>query len=205
MSFSAINEVYCPTKPRTTPLNPTYGEEQNQRKVEGTLHPTVLDQIPQKPMITSLDLDEVSKAIRQTSSEKSPGMDGIPAEIYKPAGPVALLEALHSVPKRIWEEEDVPKKFRNATFISPCSRTGAVRLTAATTGTSFSCQSLGRTWLGSSSAASSPTSRRKTFPSKPKTTDMIFSALQVQKCIVQNMDLVAVFIDLTKAFDTINR
>ena len=35
---------------------------------------------------------------------------------------------------------------------------------------------------------------------------MIFSARQMQeKCIKQNMDLVAVFIDLTKAFDAMNR
>ena len=35
---------------------------------------------------------------------------------------------------------------------------------------------------------------------------MIFSVRQVlEKCIEQNMDLVAVFIDLTKAFDTVNR
>ena len=35
---------------------------------------------------------------------------------------------------------------------------------------------------------------------------MIFSVRQVQeKCIEQNMNLVAVFIDLTKAFDTVNR
>ena len=35
---------------------------------------------------------------------------------------------------------------------------------------------------------------------------MIFSVRQAQKkCIEQNMDLVAFFIDLTKAFDTVNR
>ena len=48
-------------------------------------------------------IDEVSKAIRQTSSGKSPGMDGIPAEIFKSAGPVAL-EALLSLLTSIWEE-----------------------------------------------------------------------------------------------------
>ena len=85
------------------------------------MDPTVLDKIPQKPVIISLDLspaiDEVSKAIRQTSSGKSPGMDGIPTEIFKSAGPVAL-EALHSLLTGICEEEDVPKEFRNATFVS---------------------------------------------------------------------------------------
>ena len=38
------------------------------------------------------------------------------------------------------------------------------------------------------------------------TTDMICSARQVQeKCMEQNMDLVAVFIDVTKGLDTVNR
>ncbi|CAH1233287.1 Hypp666 [Branchiostoma lanceolatum] len=38
------------------------------------------------------------------------------------------------------------------------------------------------------------------------TTDMVFAVRQVQeKCIEQHMDLYAVFIDLTKAFDSINR
>ena len=51
------------------------------------------------------------------AGEKSPGMDGIPAEIFKTAGPAAL-EALHPLLTSIWEEEDVPKEFRNATFVS---------------------------------------------------------------------------------------
>ena len=38
------------------------------------------------------------------------------------------------------------------------------------------------------------------------TTDMIFVIRQVQeKCIEQNMALYYIFIDLTKAFDTVNR
>ena len=36
--------------------------------------------------------------------------------------------------------------------------------------------------------------------------DMIFTVRQVQeKCLEQNLDLYSVFIDLTKAFDTVNR
>ena len=38
------------------------------------------------------------------------------------------------------------------------------------------------------------------------TTDMIFVIRQVQeKCIEQNMALYSIFIDLTKAFDTVNK
>ena len=128
-----------------------------------TVDPTVLDQIPQKPVITSLDLpptiDEVSKAIRETSSGKSPGTDGIPAEIFKSAGPAAL-EALHSLLTSIWEEEDVAKESRNVTFDSLFKSRGSK--TAAIIGASLSCPSLERSWLGSSSTASSPTSQRKT-------------------------------------------
>ena len=124
--------------------------------------PTVLHLIPQKPMITSLDLpptiDEVSKAIRQTCSGKSPGMDGILAEIFKSVGPVAL-EALHSL-LTILEEEDVPKEFRNDIFVSMFKNKGSK--TATTTGASLSYPSLGRSWFRSSSTASSPISRRKT-------------------------------------------
>ena len=137
MFSSAIKEVYGPTKPRTTPLLSTDGSTLlkemssiNERWREhfstllnrpSTVNPTVLDQIPQKPVITSLDLPstiyEVSKAIKQTSSGKSPGMDGISAEIVKSTGLVAL-EALHSLLTSIWEVEDVPKEFRKATFVS---------------------------------------------------------------------------------------
>ena len=43
-------------------------------------------------------------------------MDRIPAEIIKSASPVAL-KAFHSLLSSIWEI-DVPKEFRNATFVS---------------------------------------------------------------------------------------
>lgn len=44
------------------------------------------------------------------------------------------------------------------------------------------------------------------FHPSQSTTDMIFVVRQVQeKCIKQNMNLYAVFIDLTKVFDTVNR
>ncbi|PFX23720.1 LINE-1 retrotransposable element ORF2 protein [Stylophora pistillata] len=43
-------------------------------------------------------------------------------------------------------------------------------------------------------------------PGRSTTQDMIFAVRQVQeKCREQNMDLYAVYVDLTKAFDTVNR
>ena len=177
-----------------------------------TVDPTVLDQIPQKPVITSLDLpptiDEVSKAIRQTSSL---GMDGIPAEIFKSAGPVAL-EALHSLLISIWEEEDVPKEFRNATFVSLFKNRGSKTDCVNYRGISLlfvSGKILARVILNRLITNISEENLPETpcgFRPNRSTTDMIFSVRQVQeKCIEQNMDVVAVSIDLTKAFDTVNR
>ena len=72
MFFSAIKGVNGPTKPRTTPLLSADGSTLLKEKSSinarwrehfstllnrpSTVDPTVLDQIPKKPMITSLDL-----------------------------------------------------------------------------------------------------------------------------------------------------
>ena len=49
-----------------------------------------LDEIPQRQILEKLDLppspDDVTTAVTQTSSGKSPGVDGIPAEILKHDG-----------------------------------------------------------------------------------------------------------------------
>ena len=128
-----MKEVYGATKPRTTPLLSADGSTLLKEKSSfsarwrdhfstllnrpSTVGPTVLDQIQQKPMITSLDVP-------------SPPSSPTP---LPPPPPIPLLPN--------------------------CS-----------------------------------------------TIDMIFSVCQVQeRCIEQNMDLFAVFIDLTKAFDTVNR
>ena len=62
-------------------------------------------------------LEEVKKAISKMSAGKAPEKDGIPAKIYKAAGPVAL-EAFHSVVTSIWEGKDMPQKFRDASIVS---------------------------------------------------------------------------------------
>ena len=72
MFFSAIKEVYSPTNPRTTPLLSADGSSLYKEKSSinarwrehfstllnrpSPVDSTVLDQIPQKPVITSLDL-----------------------------------------------------------------------------------------------------------------------------------------------------
>ena len=82
MFFSAIKEAYGPTKPRTTPLLSADGstllKEKNGINARwrehfstllnrpSTVDPTVLDQIPQKPVIISLDLPPPSLLPQRT-------------------------------------------------------------------------------------------------------------------------------------------
>ena len=138
-------------------------------------------------------------------------MDGIPAEIFKSAGLVTL-EALHSFLTSIWEEEAVPKELRNATVVSlfknrssktDCGNYRGISLL------SIAGKSLARVILNrlitNISEENLPDAQSGFRPNRI-TTDTILSVCQVQeKCIEQNMDLVAVFKDLTKAFDSINR
>ena len=198
MFFSAIKEVYGPTKPRTTPLLSADGSTLLKEKSSinarwrehfstllnrpSTVDPTVLDQISQKPVITSLDLppppppptlpptpasspnDRRSMKFRKQSDrparENPLGWTGFLQRSSRQPVQWPSKHSTHSSPAS-GKKRMCPKK-SGMPHSSPCSRTGAVRLTAATTGASLSCPSLGRSWLGSSSTASSPTSRRKT-------------------------------------------
>ncbi|PFX25261.1 Transposon TX1 uncharacterized 149 kDa protein [Stylophora pistillata] len=174
MFFSTIKAVYGPSRPNTTPLLSTNGTLLKEKNAinerwrehfsillnrSSTVSNEALDQIPQRPTVDSLDfppsMEEVQKAIKQTSSGKAPGKDGIPAEIYKVAGPVTL-NAFHN--------------------------------------------------LAQTSNSLPQTKAQCGFRPGRSTTDMIFAVRKVQeKCREQNMDLYAVFVDLTKAFDTVNR
>ncbi|KAL8566709.1 hypothetical protein ACOMHN_050357 [Nucella lapillus] len=109
MFFSALKAVYGPSRPSTTPPLSTNSALLKEKKAiherwrehfntllnrPSTVSNEALDQIPKRPPLDSLDLppslEEVHKAIQQTSSGKGPGKDGVPAEIFKTVGPVAL-------------------------------------------------------------------------------------------------------------------
>ena len=108
--FSALKAVYGPSKSGSTPLQSADGsvlikDQEGLRKrwaehfstllnKPSTVDPTALEQVPQQPTLNDLDLppsmDELSKALKQTNSGRASGKDGIPAEIYKAAGPRAM-------------------------------------------------------------------------------------------------------------------
>ena len=58
-------------------------------------------------------------------------MDGIPAELFKAAGPVALA-TFHAILASIWEKENSPKQFKDITIVSLFKKRAA-RLTVEIT------------------------------------------------------------------------
>ena len=227
--FSALKAVFGLSKPGSTPLQ-SADRSMLIKDQEGlinrwaehfstllnkpsTVDPTALEQIPQQPTLNDSDLppsmDEVSKALRQTNSGRASGNDGIPAEIYKAAGTRAIEVFLdiHS----IWDQEKMPEQFRDALIVAlyknkgskaDCGNYRGISLLSIA-GKIFARIILNR--LIAVSEANLPEAQCGFRPGR-STVDMIFTVRQVQdKCLEQNLDLYSVFIDLTKAFGTVNR
>jgi hypothetical protein len=57
------------------------------------------------------DILDIEMAIQSMNNNKSPGIDNIPAELYKKGGGL-LLNKIHSLIKGIWREEKVPTDWK---------------------------------------------------------------------------------------------
>ena len=177
---------------------------------------TVLQDIPQWDTNQSIDalptLEEVSLSIKQLTCGKAPGEDGIPPDVYKHGGP-ALAEQLLKLFTQIWEEGEVPQEFRDATIIHMYKNKGDRACCDNHRGISLLCiagKILARLLLNRlnkhiDDIGLVPESQCG-FRSGRGTADMVFALRQIQeKCMLHSQDLYLLFIDLTKAFDTVNR
>ena len=177
---------------------------------------SVLDEIPQWDVNMSLaalpTLEEVLASIKQLTSGKSPGEDGIPPEIYKHGG-TAVAEMLLKLFIQIWDEGGVVQDFKDANIVHIFKNKGDRACCDNHRGISLLCiagKVLARLMLNRlikhvDKIGLIPESQCG-FRKDRGTTDMLFSLLQLQeKCRLQGQDLYLLFIDLTKAFDTINR
>ena len=81
----------------------------------------ILDRIPQRDPIPQMDtlptLQEVEHAVLTLKNRKSPGVDGVPAEVWKHGGPT-ITKRLHELIWSIWEVEKVPQQWKVARLIS---------------------------------------------------------------------------------------
>lgn len=175
----------------------------------------VIDDLPQRPVLQELSgapsLPEVEAAIKELSNGKAPGKDGIPVEIFKHGG-FHLVSKLTSLFAIIWSEGSVPQDFKDASIISIFKNKGSRTCCDDYRGISLlsiAGKILARVILNrinNNLIASVYPESQCGFRAGRGTVDMIFGLRQLQeKSREQDKDLFMVFVDLTKAFDTVSR
>ncbi|BHF59450.1 hypothetical protein SprV_0100240700 [Sparganum proliferum] len=191
--FSAIKAVYGPPTKGTAPLFSADGMETN---VDLDLPPS---------------LQETIRAVQQFSSGKAPGSDAVLAEVCKHGIP-HLMDHLTALFQEMWRQVEVPQDFKDATIVHLCKRKGNLQLCdnhcdislLNIAGKIFARILLNRpnNHLEESLLPESQCGFRR----HRGTTDMIFAARQLpEKCQEMRTHLYSTFVDLTKAFDTVNR
>ena len=141
---------------------------------------------------------------------KAPGGDGIPTEVWKYGG-ANLSNRLHRWIIKVWGEGHVPQAWKDANIVTiykkgdrtECGNYRGISLRSAA-GKIFA-----RILLNRVSSHITPEVVPETqcgFRSNRSTVDMIFCLRQLQeKCTEQDRPLYIVFVDFTKAFDTVGR
>ena len=148
------------------------------------------------------------KAIRSLKCGKAPGMDGVAAEVLK-AGGSTLTNELTNLYKKAWYEGKLPQDFKDVSMVykrkgaqTVCDNHRGIALLsvpgkvlAKVLATRlYSC--IAEPYLSESQCG---------FRPGRGCADMIFTARQLmEKCREHNIGLCAVFVDLIKAFDSVN-
>nr|VZI39845.1 unnamed protein product [Spirometra erinaceieuropaei] len=229
--FSVIKAVYGPPTKGTAPLHSADGSTLLTEKTQilqrwaehfrGVLNrPSVISDaaIARLPQVeTNADLDlppslqETIRAVQQLSSGKAPGSDAIPAEVYKHGGPL-LMDHLTALFQEMWRQGEVPQDFKDANIVHLYKRKGNRQVCDNHRGISllniagkiFARILLNR--LNNHLEQGLLPESQCGFRRHRGTTDMIFAARQLQeKCQEMRTHLYSTFVDLTKAFDTVNR
>nr|VZI10277.1 unnamed protein product [Spirometra erinaceieuropaei] len=211
-NFSAIKAVYGPPMKGTAPLLSADGSTLLTEKTQilqrwaehfrGVLNrPSVISDATIEPLPqveTNVDLDlppspqETIRAVQQLSSGKAPGSDAIPAEVYKHGGP-QLMDHLTALFQEMWRQgnRQVCDNHRGISLLNIAGKIFA-RILLNRLNNHLEQGLLPESQCG--------------FRRHRGTTDMIIAARQLQeKCQEMRTHLYSTFVDLTKAFDTVNR
>ncbi|BHF71785.1 hypothetical protein SprV_0401484500 [Sparganum proliferum] len=229
--FSAIKAVYGPPTKGSAPLLSADGSTLLTEKTQilqrwaehfrGVLNrPSAIsdaatDRLPQVETNVDLDLppslQETIRAVQQLSSGKAPGSDAIPAEVYKHGGPL-LMDHLTALFQEMWRQGEVSQDFKDATIVHLYKRKKNRQICDNHRGISllnitekiFAHILLNR--LNNHLEQRLIPESQCGFHRHRGTTDMISAARQLQKkCQKMRTHLYSTFVDLTKAFDTVNR
>ena len=134
--FEGIKKAIGATQSKCAPLKTSTGEtiidksklmlywaEHYSELYGGTnfVSPSALDKIERLPKLLELDdvhsKEELSKEILEILYGKAPRQDCIPAEVFK-CGGSQLLDSLHQLLCRCWEEGSVPQETRDSNIIT---------------------------------------------------------------------------------------
>nr|VZI08015.1 unnamed protein product [Spirometra erinaceieuropaei] len=229
--FSTIKAVYGPPTKGTAPLLSADGSTLLTEKTQilqrwaehlrGVLHrPSVISDaaIARLPQVeTNVDLDlppslqETIRAVQQLSSGKAPGSDAIPVEVYKHGGP-QMMDHLTALFQEMWRQGEVPQDFKYVTIVHLHKRKGNRQLCNNHRGISllhiagkiFARILLNR--LNNHLEQGLLPESQCGFHRHRRTTDMTFTAHQLQEKFQEmRTHLYSTFVDLTKAFNTMNR
>ena len=229
--FDSIKSVYDPVRNTYVPLRSADGttlikDQQGilQQWVEhlsdllnrvNPADPHIFYTLPTLPPVHHLDqvpsFEEVLKAKNSLKNNKAAGPDGLPSGIFKYGG-YAVTRCLYKFILEIWDAEILPQQWIDPDIVaiykrkgdkSDCSNYRGIFLLSVA-GKILARILLSRL-LNSVADVVLPESQCG-FRRDRSTIDMIFVARLLQeKCREQHKNLYLAFIDLTKAFDTVNR
>ena len=155
--------------------------------------------------------DKVEKAILSLKDNKAAGPDNIPAEVIK-YGECALHRRLHNFICDCWSTKYLPQQWKNANIILVHKQKGDRVECGNSRGISLlsvagkELAKIMLTCLLEHVVDLVLPESQCGFRRGRSTIDMIFVARQLQeKCREQHQDLYLAFVDLTKAFDTVNQ
>ena len=176
---------------------------------------TAVESIPQRDLIVELDAvptrEESDLSIKQINAGKAPGLDGIPVELLQKGGE-KVKSIVYLLIRKSWEGIPIPQDWVDGILVSLYKGKGVKSECDNYRGITL-LESVGkvlaRLLLNRLMKHVCPLVIPESqcgFRSGRGTVDMIFSVKQLQeKCIEQHVPLYQVFVDLTKAFDTVNR
>lgn len=227
--YAGIKSIIGPTGRKTAPLKSKDGStiteksKQLERWIEhyselygqeSSFNQETIDSIPNSNILYNLDtepdVEEISRIIKSLPKGKASGSDAIPAELLK-AGHDALIPHLHSLLIKCWRKGTMPQDMRDSNIVTlyknkgdrgDCNNYRGISLLSVV-GKVFARVLLSRLQLIAETVY--PESQCG-FRSGRGTVDMVFTLRQIQeKSREQQKPLHIAFVDLTKAFDLVNR
>ena len=227
--YNAVKQIYGVTHRKTCPIKDRNGnlltaeEEIRERwkehyssilNLKTNIDTEVIKRIPKYEPDQSLDraisVEEIKCAVGALKNHKAPGKDNIPAEVYKALSDTTL-EHLKSVFNLIWNTGNVLQDFRDAQIVNIFKKKGSASDCSNYRG--ISLLSIGGKILARVMASRLLKHMDRIIPEsqcgfRPQrgTIDLIFTLRQLQEKVKeQQTQMYIAFIDLAKAFDSLNR